>query len=322
MQEDATTGVTVWRAGLDAHEIRRARRHRAPPAPQGTRTRPACAEASTASSARVTPARHTPVRRPHSRRAATARRPGAVQALLPDEATLQRHTAELAALDRERQQLTETLTNAQERLNTLPQRRTALAARREDARSTQETSRELTPTLNLVEKQLEAARRRDALDQQISAARKVLNQAEKDFEQAAKTYIDIRRRRTDGIVTELADRLVDGEDCPVRGPPTDTLSGGESFYVPLTPALGLADIVTAEAGGQALDTLFIDEGFGTLDEDTLHQVLDVLDSLRAHDRTVGLISHVPELRRRITQRLHISKNIDGSTLTHLTEAAE
>lgn len=103
---------------------------------------------------------------------------------------------------------------------------------------------------------------------------------------------------------------------------TDTLSGGESFYVSLALALGLADIVTAEAGGQALDTLFIDEGFGTLDEDTLHQVLDVLDSLRAHDRTVGLISHVPELRRRITQRLHIAKHIDGSTLTHLTEAAE
>ncbi|RST23044.1 SMC family ATPase, partial [Streptomyces sp. WAC04770] len=145
---------------------------------------------------------------------------GAVQALLPDEATLQRHTAELAALDRERQQLTETLTDAQERLNTLPQRRAALAARLEDARSAQETSRELTPTLNLVEKQLEAARRRDALDQQISAARKVLSQAEKDFEQAAKTYIDIRRRRTDGIVAELAGRLVDGEDCPVCGSPT------------------------------------------------------------------------------------------------------
>ncbi|MFH9265185.1 SbcC/MukB-like Walker B domain-containing protein [Streptomyces sp. NPDC017546] len=65
-----------------------------------------------------------------------------------------------------------------------------------------------------------AARRRDALDQQISAARKVLSQAEKDFEQAAKTYIDIRRRRTDGIVAELAGRLVDGEDCPVCGSPT------------------------------------------------------------------------------------------------------
>ncbi|MGW1404310.1 AAA family ATPase [Streptomyces sp. NPDC002405] len=623
---------------------------------------------------------------------------GAVQALLPDEATLQRHTTELAALDRERQQLTETLTDTQQWLNALPQRRADLAARLETARSAQETSRELTPTLNLVEKQLEAARRRDALDQQISAARKVLSQAEKDSEQAAKTYVGIRRRRTDGIVAELADRLVDGEDCPVCGSPahpapataqpgqptaadeqaaeaahtraqqsedkakealaqlneqaatargeaggntpladltahrtdleqrladalsqaadagpageqltllekeqanteharntatarlgaadatydslhtqreelthrlatalnghatladrithltqhasrleaaaacaatvattaadrhsatalaeqaahtagftspaeasaarlpddeltaidsqitqwheqclvltarlaepelqaaiaqppadlehavteldtattthsrtaalatqateratalatltaqldtqiqrlvpledayrtvdhlhglisggspsnqlrmqlesyvlaarledvvdaantrlsrmshhrftlvhsddraargaksgldlkvldawsghkrhTDTLSGGESFYVSLALALGLADIVTAEAGGQALDTLFIDEGFGTLDEDTLHQVLDVLDSLRAHDRTVGLISHVPELRRRITQRLHIAKHIDGSTLTHLTEAAE
>ncbi|MFJ9026339.1 AAA family ATPase [Streptomyces sp. NPDC102259] len=623
---------------------------------------------------------------------------GAAQALLPEEATLQRHTAELATLDRERQQLTETLTDAQEWLNALPQRRADLVARLEAARSAQETGRELTPTLNLVEKQLEAARRRDALDQQVSGARTTLSRAERDSEQAAQTYVDIRRRRTDGIVAELAGRLVDGEDCPVCGSPThpapataqpgqptaadeqaaeaahtraqqsenkakealaqlneqaatargeaggdtpladltahrtdlaqrladalsqaadagpageqlallekeqadtehtrntatarlgaadatydslytqreelthrlaaalnghatladritrltqnagrleaaaacaatvattaadrrnatalaeqaalaagfaspadafaarlpddeltaidseitqwreqclvltarlaepelqaaivqpsadlehavtelntattthsrtaalatqaaaratalatltgqletqiqrlepleddyrtvdhlhglisggstsnqlrmqlesyvlaarledvvdaantrlsrmshhrftlvhsddraargaksgldlkvldawsghkrhtDTLSGGESFYVSLALALGLADIVTAEAGGQALDTLFIDEGFGTLDEDTLHQVLDVLDSLRAHDRTVGLISHVPELRRRITQRLHISKHIDGSTLTHLTESAE
>lgn len=103
---------------------------------------------------------------------------------------------------------------------------------------------------------------------------------------------------------------------------TDTLSGGESFFASLALALGLADIVTAESGGRALDTLFIDEGFGTLDEDTLHQVLDVLDSLRAHDRTVGVISHVPELRRRITHRLHVRKDRTGSTFAHLTAAAE
>ncbi|MFD4711942.1 AAA family ATPase [Streptomyces sp. NPDC058430] len=103
---------------------------------------------------------------------------------------------------------------------------------------------------------------------------------------------------------------------------TDTLSGGESFFVSLSLALGLADVVTHEAGGNPLDTLFIDEGFGTLDEDTLHTVLDVLDSLRAHDRTVGVISHVPELRRRITHRLHVSKDPAGSTLAQLTEAAE
>ncbi|WP_225882134.1 SbcC/MukB-like Walker B domain-containing protein [Streptomyces aureocirculatus] len=103
---------------------------------------------------------------------------------------------------------------------------------------------------------------------------------------------------------------------------TDTLSGGESFFASLSLALGLADVVTHEAGGNPLDTLFIDEGFGTLDEDTLHKVLDVLDSLRAHDRTVGVISHVPELRRRITHRLHVRKSPAGSTLAHLTEAAE
>ncbi|BET45023.1 AAA family ATPase [Streptomyces ardesiacus] len=103
---------------------------------------------------------------------------------------------------------------------------------------------------------------------------------------------------------------------------TDTLSGGESFFASLALALGLADVVTHEAGGNPLDTLFIDEGFGTLDDDTLHNVLDVLDSLRAHDRTVGVISHIPELRRRITQRLHVRKGPTGSTLAHLTEAAE
>ncbi|AOT57236.1 AAA family ATPase [Streptomyces rubrolavendulae] len=103
---------------------------------------------------------------------------------------------------------------------------------------------------------------------------------------------------------------------------TDTLSGGESFFASLSLALGLADVVTHEAGGNPLDTLFIDEGFGTLDEDTLHKVLDVLDSLRTHDRTVGVISHIPELRRRVPNRLHVRKNPTGSTLTHLTEAAE
>ncbi|GGV05404.1 nuclease SbcCD subunit C [Streptomyces albospinus] len=103
---------------------------------------------------------------------------------------------------------------------------------------------------------------------------------------------------------------------------TDTLSGGESFFASLSLALGLADVVTHEAGGRQLDTLFIDEGFGTLDEDTLHHVLDVLDSLRAHDRTVGLISHVPELRRRITNRLHVRKSASGSTLAPVTEASQ
>ncbi|MQY10641.1 hypothetical protein SRB5_07520 [Streptomyces sp. RB5] len=93
-----------------------------------------------------------------------------------------------------------------------------------------------------------------------------------------------------------------------------SLSGGESFFASLALALGLADVVTEEAGGVRLDTLFIDEGFGSLDEQTLDEVLDVLDSLRERDRTVGIVSHVPDLRRRIPTQLQVHKTKSGSTV--------
>ncbi|MER5515387.1 SMC family ATPase [Streptomyces sp. NPDC002763] len=95
---------------------------------------------------------------------------------------------------------------------------------------------------------------------------------------------------------------------------TATLSGGETFFASLALALGLADVVTDEAGGVRLDTLFIDEGFGSLDEQTLDEVLDVLDSLRERDRSVGIVSHVPDLRRRIHAQLEVAKGRSGSAL--------
>ncbi len=95
---------------------------------------------------------------------------------------------------------------------------------------------------------------------------------------------------------------------------TATLSGGETFFASLALALGLADVVTDEAGGVRLDTLFIDEGFGSLDDQTLDEVLDVLDSLRERDRSVGIVSHVPDLRRRIHAQLEVVKGRSGSTL--------
>ncbi|MCW4355073.1 SMC family ATPase [Hoyosella sp. YIM 151337] len=91
-----------------------------------------------------------------------------------------------------------------------------------------------------------------------------------------------------------------------------TLSGGETFMASLALALGLADVVTAESGGIMLDTLFIDEGFGTLDSDTLDSVMGVLDELRAGGRVVGLVSHVDEMRQRIPSRLHVVKARSGS----------
>ncbi|WP_225098848.1 AAA family ATPase [Streptomyces sp. CoH27] len=95
---------------------------------------------------------------------------------------------------------------------------------------------------------------------------------------------------------------------------TATLSGGETFFASLALALGLADVVTDEAGGVRLDTLFIDEGFGSLDDQTLDEVLDVLDSLRERDRSVGIVSHVPDLRRRIHAQLEVVKGRTGSVL--------
>ena len=99
------------------------------------------------------------------------------------------------------------------------------------------------------------------------------------------------------------------------GPRHRTLSGGETFLASLALALGLADVVTAEAGGARIEALFVDEGFGTLDEQTLDEVMDVLDGLREGGRVVGLVSHVAELRQRIPAQVRVHKGRRGSTVT-------
>ena len=103
------------------------------------------------------------------------------------------------------------------------------------------------------------------------------------------------------------------DDYSGRIRPAKTLSGGESFLASLSLALGLADVVAAETGGALLDTLFVDEGFGTLDAETLDVVMNILDELRAGGRVVGLVSHVEELRQRIPTRLRVRSSRSGST---------
>ena len=87
--------------------------------------------------------------------------------------------------------------------------------------------------------------------------------------------------------------------------PTQSLSGGETFLASLALALGLAEVVTARAGGITLDTLFIDEGFGSLDSETLEIAMGTLDSLRAGGRTIGLISHVEAMKEQIPAKLQV-----------------
>ncbi len=92
-----------------------------------------------------------------------------------------------------------------------------------------------------------------------------------------------------------------------------TLSGGESFYVSLALALALADVVATQNGGIEMNTLFIDEGFGSLDEGTLAEVMDVLSALHSGGRVVGIVSHVSELKRAIPAAVEVLPLLGGGS---------
>jgi exonuclease SbcC len=115
--------------------------------------------------------------------------------------------------------------------------------------------------------------------------------------------VDVAARRDARVGLGLA--VLDRHTGRERSP--GTLSGGETFYTSLALALGLADVVVAQAGGAQLDTLFIDEGFGSLDPDTLDDVMGVIDELRGNGRVVGIVSHVPDLKERIAERLSVRR---------------
>lgn len=97
--------------------------------------------------------------------------------------------------------------------------------------------------------------------------------------------------------------------------PSQSLSGGESFFVSLALALGLSDVVQNHAGGKQLDALFIDEGFGSLDSDVLDRALAVLNSLTEGNRLVGIISHVDRLEESIPRQIRVKNGENGSSLT-------
>lgn len=113
-------------------------------------------------------------------------------------------------------------------------------------------------------------------------------------------------RKGNGLDLEVFDNYT-GKSRDVK-----TLSGGESFKASLSMALGLADVVQSYAGGIQLDTMFIDEGFGTLDPESLDKAIECLIDLQNDGRVVGIISHVPELKERIGTKLEVSMTNSGS----------
>ena len=88
----------------------------------------------------------------------------------------------------------------------------------------------------------------------------------------------------------------------------NTLSGGESFKASLALALGLSDVIQSSSGGVKLDTMFVDEGFGSLDEESLNQAVKALVSLTEGNRLVGIISHVSDLKERIDRQIVVTKD--------------
>lgn len=116
------------------------------------------------------------------------------------------------------------------------------------------------------------------------------------------------RRASAGLEIDVLDRYTG----MLR--PSETLSGGETFLASLALALGLSDVIMAQAGGMYIDAMFVDEGFGTLDEDTCQLAVEVLGNLSSDDRMIGIVSHVPDLRERITRQIQVTKTRSGSTL--------
>ncbi|KTR40777.1 hypothetical protein NS263_06940 [Curtobacterium oceanosedimentum] len=126
------------------------------------------------------------------------------------------------------------------------------------------------------------------------------------LEMSDEREVGSRARRT-GLALAVHDHTTDTRRAP------GSLSGGETFTVSLCLALGLADVVQAEAGGVSLGTLFVDEGFGTLDPETLDDVIGQLARLTAGGRQVGIVSHVEELKQRIPERIAVRRTAEGGS---------
>lgn len=112
-------------------------------------------------------------------------------------------------------------------------------------------------------------------------------------------------KRRSGLGLRVFDHFTGRSRAP------ESLSGGEKFLASLSLALGLAEVVSNNAGGVQLDTLFIDEGFAALDEETLAVAVASIQDLRAGGRTIGLVSHVASMKQQIPNKIHVAKTAAG-----------
>jgi len=142
---------------------------------------------------------------------------------------------------------------------------------------------------------------------------RTLGKANIRFLQMTAGQYELKRRTAGDLRSQSGLELdvVDHYNGTVRS--VQTLSGGESFMASLSLALGMADEIQASAGGVRMDTLFVDEGFGALDEDALQQAMRAMSGLAEGNRLVGIISHVSELKERIDRQIVVKKEKTGGS---------
>lgn len=149
----------------------------------------------------------------------------------------------------------------------------------------------------------------DLLDSVLSIASKRLYIMSKGQYQLVRQNEDLQKKNVTAGLDLAIDDAYTGKTRPVA-----TLSGGESFLASLALALALSDVVQQRSGGIQLDTLFIDEGFGSLDQESLQLAIQTLIDLQASGRTIGIISHVSELKEQMALRVDVQNSRNGSTI--------
>lgn len=128
-------------------------------------------------------------------------------------------------------------------------------------------------------------------------------------------YILVRKEESDKISDKLGLELEVIDNYNGKRRDVKSLSGGESFKASLSLALGLSDVIQSYSGGVVIDTLFIDEGFGSLDIESRQQAIDTLTNLSNNNKLIGIISHVTELKEKIERKIIITKTKDGSIIS-------